>query len=252
MKLEKLNPSVKMLVVLIAVIMLSFQYLVFLNLTVFAAAILMLLFFSDARPPKIAALLVPAFIAAFGLFMMGLYYTRGSSILALPPPDAAMEGIAAVPYMVRAAMARNLYSALQLSTRLLAFAGMGILFALTTPGEDFVLSLMHQCHLPPKFAYGILAAVNLMPSMVREFRQVRTAHEIRGIHAGPLSMKVLFTMLVNSIHWSEAEAMAMESKGFFADAPRTFHKVMRVRWYDLVFALAFLGSLAAMMILVKY
>ena len=66
-------------------------------------------------------------------------------------------------------MSRNLYTALQLATRLLAYAGLGMLFALSTSGEFFIASLLHQCHLPPRFAYGILAAFHLMPGMVREF-----------------------------------------------------------------------------------
>lgn len=59
-------------------------------------------------------------------------------------------------------------------------AGMGIFFALSTDGELFIYSLMHQCRLSPKFAYGILAAFHLMPNMVREFKNVRIARMLPG------------------------------------------------------------------------
>ena len=243
MKLENWNPSVKALTVLVAVILLSFEYLVPLNLLVFGGSLLLLLLFSRARFRSVVTILIPALIAAFGLFMMGLYYARGNTITSVE-----MESLSAVPYAVRAAMSQNLDTALQLSTRLLAYAGLGILFALTTDGEYFVSSMMHQCHLSPKFAYGILAAFHLMPNMVREFKNVRIAFQVRGIKTGFFSMPVIFTMLVNSVRWSESVALAMESKGFCGEAPRTYYSVPRVHWYDLALALAILGGIAAGMV----
>lgn len=123
-----------------------------------------------------------------------------------------------------------------------AAAELGILFALSTEGDFFIASLLHQCRLPPKFAYGILAAFHLMPGMAREYAQVRTAFAVRGLKMGPLSMKPVFTMLVNSVRWSESIAMAMESKGFCGEAPRTYYTVPRVHWYDLAIAALMVGG----------
>ena len=49
MKLEKLNPSVKAFTVLLSVILLSFQYIIELNVGVFLTSIFLLVFFSDAK-----------------------------------------------------------------------------------------------------------------------------------------------------------------------------------------------------------
>ncbi|MCQ2436931.1 MAG: energy-coupling factor transporter transmembrane protein EcfT [Clostridia bacterium] len=244
MKLEKLNPSVKAATVLICVILLSFQYIIALNVTVFVVSLLLLLFFSDAKPKRLFAILIPAFVAAFGLFMMGLYYSRGGSIT-----DVEMKSLDSVPFAVRAAASRNLTTALQLSTRLLSYAGFGILFALTTDGEYFVTSLMHQCHLSPKFAFGILAAFHLMPGMEREYKNVQTAFRTRGIHVGAFSMKVIFAMLVNCIRWSESVAMAMESKGFSGSRNRTYYDIPRIHWYDLACSAACIAGIVTFMIL---
>lgn len=178
---------------------------------------------------------------------MGLYYARGGAA-----DTAALDAVSALPYAVRAAMSRNLYTALQLATRLLAYAGLGMLFALSTSGEFFIASLLHQCHLPPRFAYGILAAFHLMPGMVREFRQVRLAFAVRGLHVHALSLKPIFTMLVNSVRWSESVAMAMESKGFCGDAPRSYYTVPRVRAYDLAASAAAVGGLVLGMLFLRY
>ena len=207
--LERWNPTVKAFTVLVCVILLSFEYLVSLNLLVLAVCLLLLVFCSR------------------------------------------VSSLSAMPYSVRAAMSQNLYTALQLATRLLAYAGLGILFALSTEGDFFIASLLHQCHLPPKFAYGILAAFHLMPGMAREYAQVRTAFAVRGLKMGPLSMKPVFTMLVNSVRWSESIAMAMESKGFCGEAPRTYYTVPRVHWYDLAVAALMVGGVVLGMLFLK-
>ena len=247
MLLEKWNPTVKAATVLVCVILLSVQYLVSLNLAVFVACLFLLLAGSRTGVRKIAALLVPASLAALGLFMMGLYYARGSSVT-----QADLDTLSAVPYAVRAAMSHNLYTALQLATRLLAYAGLGMLFALSTDAEFFIASLLHQCRLSPKFAYGILAAFHLMPGMVREFRQVRLAYAVRGVRVHALSLGPIFTMLVNSVRWSESVAMAMESKGFCGDAPRTYYFVPRIHWYDLAAGALAVGALVCGMLFLHY
>ena len=145
--LERWNPTVKAFTVLICVILLSFEYLVSLNLLVLAVCLLLLMFCSRVSLKKIGVILLPACIAAFGLFVMGLYYARGGSTQTMD-----LSSLSAMPYSVRAAMSQNLYTALQLATRLLAYAGLGILFALSTEGDFFIASLLHQCHLPPKYA----------------------------------------------------------------------------------------------------
>ena len=77
--LERWNPTVKAFTVLICVILLSFEYLVSLNLLVLAVCLLLLMFCSRVSLKKIGVILLPACIAAFGLFVMGLYYARGGS-----------------------------------------------------------------------------------------------------------------------------------------------------------------------------
>ena len=116
--LERWNPTVKAFTVLICVILLSFEYLVSLNLLVLAVCLLLLMFCSRVSLKKIGVILLPACIAAFGLFVMGLYYARGGSTQTMD-----LSSLSAMPYSVRAAMSQNLYTALQLATRLLAYAG---------------------------------------------------------------------------------------------------------------------------------
>jgi energy-coupling factor transport system permease protein len=68
--------------------------------------------------------------------------------------------------------------------------------------------------LPRKFTYGILCAFNFMPYVKKEYDNARLALAVRGVKLSVFSMKPLFSMLVNSIRWSEMLSMAMQSKGF--------------------------------------
>ena len=244
MKLEQVNPSVKVITVLLSVILLSFQYLVMLNAAVFLVCILLLVC-SRTKIKRLFGLLLPAVITALCLFITGFVHNAGA--------DAAqLAQISSMPYALRSAMSTDLYSALQLSTRLLAFAGLGILFTLSTDGEWFIISLIHQCRLPVKFAYGILAAVHLLPTMLREYRAVKLAFRTRGVKVHWYSLQPIFVMLVNSVRWSSAVAMAMESKGFDADAKRTYAAIPKLHWYDFFYAGIWLGGIVAGMALLKY
>ncbi len=245
--LERWNPALKAGTILLAVLLLSFQYLISLNLIVFFGSLLLLFFCSKAEKKKILKLLIPAVIAAFGLFLTGLYYAKGGAI-----SKETLTELSTGPYILQAALSRNFYTGLQLSSRLLAFAGMGILFALTTESGYFIASLLHQLKLSPKFAYGILAAFHLMPGMIREYKEVRIAYQVRGIKTHAWSMKPLFTMLVNAVRWSESLAMAMESKGFSGNAKRTYYFIPKVKIWDFLAAFLMLGAIILGMLFLPF
>ncbi len=229
--MEKLNPFWKAVTILCAGLLLAFGYSVLLNVLTIAICLLLMLFFSRAKMSSLVKVLLPALLAAASLFMTGLLYSN----------DAGGETVRDFSLAVH--MVGSVYSAVQLSTRVLAFAFLGMLFALTTRSEEFIGSLMHQCKVKPKFAYGILAAFHLMPHIGKEYQNAVLAFRTRGIHTGKLSLKPVSAALVNCIRWSENVAMAMESKGFDGDSERTFYHVTVVRWYDFVFLGAWMAFL---------
>jgi energy-coupling factor transport system permease protein len=127
----------------------------------------------------------------------------------------------------------------------LAFGGVGMLFALTTDSMDFIMGLMQQFRLPPKFAYGLLAAYHFFPVVRNEYRVVKSALKVRGIKAGPLSRKRVFPLIVHAFEQSESIAMAMESRGFCNEAPRTIAFVVPLRRVDIVFLAVTVGGVVA-------
>ena len=241
-----LNPSVKAVTVLILALILACQYNTELNISVFACCMALTLFFSGKRRPGEFKILIPAVIAAAGMFFMGLYFSRGQSIT-----DALGEGggHAAISYAVQTAAAGNLGNALALGSRILAYAGLGIFFVLSTEPEEFVTSLIKQLKLPVKFGYGILAALHMVPDIRREYDVIRLAFRIRGVPVRALSAKAVFVMLVNCIRRSDNVAMAMESKGFSGEDDRSCYSLPKVRAGDLIFALASIAAVIAASVL---
>lgn len=228
--LEKINPFIKVVTILVCGILMALTSSWKLNLAVLIAALLALLLLSNCKLSSLVKTFVPVILLAGAVFVSGMSYGKSAAQSASIYDVASMD------------------SALLLSTRILAYVGMGMLFALSTDQKEFIMSLMHQAHVKPKFAYGVLAAVNLIPTLRREWDEVNLAYRARKKRTGLLPIGPLFNTLVNGIRWSENVAMAMESKGFDGDGSRTFAITTRVRAGDICFAVLCIELMAAGMI----
>ena len=114
----------------------------------------------------------------------------------------------------------------------------------TTDPILFMLSLIQQCKLPPKLAYGVIAGFRFLPLLKDEILIIRQAHRIRGAASdsglkGKLSAFRRFTipLLAGAIRKAERTAIAMESKGFTGSRNRTFYRTVTVRRADWCFFL---------------
>lgn len=228
--LEHMNPSVKAVTILLCGVVLVFTKSWKLNLAVMLVCLAALAIGTRCKWGMFCKTFGLALLIAAAVFYSGLVFGK---------PDTSTEQIYA---------AATMGSAMLMSSRILAYVSMGLLFALSSDRKEFVASLMHQCHLKPKFAYGVLAALHLLPTLQQEWQEVRLAYEVRGRRKGIFGP--LFNTLVNSIRWSENVAMSMESKGFDGDGERSFFIVTEIRATDVLIAAAALMLLAVGMILI--
>jgi energy-coupling factor transport system permease protein len=139
----------------------------------------------------------------------------------------------------------TLQNGLSLALRVLGFASLSLLFIFTTDKTELMLSLMQQCKLPPKFAYGILAGYRFLPQMKDEFQTIQNAHRIRGIkRATTLKDRIhqlkryIIPLLASAIRKAERTALAMESKGFTGAKGRVFYKTTSIKKKDVIFLLS--------------
>jgi energy-coupling factor transporter transmembrane protein EcfT len=229
-----LNPGYKFLTLLMASLILSATHNTRLNLSVFVLCLTATALTPSVNHRRLMFGLLPFLLTSAGMFMSGFLFPAAQDAASL----AAAEG-ARVVYVT------SWDSAMKLSSRVLAFGGIGLLFALTTDSMDFIMSLMQQFRLPPKFAYGLLAAYHFFPVVREEYGIVRAALAVRGVKTWPFSKKRLLPMLIHAFERSESIAMAMESRGFDDAAPRGVAFPAHARKADFVFMFAVTAGVAA-------
>ncbi len=191
-----------------------------LNLTAFALSLILILA-ARVKLKSLLLMLAPALFFAAGMFFTGFRFSAGNGL------PVSEKTLALADSAFRNGMAQ--------ASRVLAYAGIGYLFALTTDRILLVRSFQKRFHLPQVFAYGLLAAWGILPHMIQEYKRTRAAFFARGIRTFPVSPALLTPLLVKSVRWSEALSAAMESKGFSGNERRTDFRPVRLKKQDLIF-----------------
>ena len=196
--LHKLNPFYKFLIVTLLATVLTFIHSFKVNILIFVGSLLLIIMGTKPKTwiKAIKILFAVGFIA-LSIFRSGnLWSGEHGNHLGSLTLESTQTGF-------------NMLS------RFFSFTGLGMLLALTTDPYELIKSLQTDAKLPRKFAYGMMAAIHLVPHMRSEYENARLAFRIRGQNAHPLAPKVIFSMLVNCFRWSETLSIAMISKGFY-------------------------------------
>lgn len=200
-----MNPSLKLALLLVVALEISFTTIISLNVALIILALCYLVL-KRTRLKTLGLLLLVPLLPAIGLW--STQYINGTGDKAL--------------------MAWVLF------TRIYAFVFTGATFTLTTNILQLADSLEQNVHLPAKFAYGVLAAYNLVPRIKHEVAIIRTAALMRGQRLSLWAPQLYFKAVLVAINWSQNLAQAMNSHGFVEDAPRTHYRQIHVRPRDWV------------------
>lgn len=232
------NPTVKFIAILVPGVLLSFVYDVFTPLVYLIFLIVVTFTFSDISFRKWSRLFAP-----FMLFALGFGWTA-----ALYTNENFSGGTVLFEFWVMKLTVGGLQTGLSIALRSLCFFAMSLLFIFTTDTTKFMMSLIHQCKVPPKIAYGIIAGYRFLPVFKHELQILRKAHQIRGVGRlkgikGKLIQfqRYSIPLLSNGIRKAERVAIAMESKGFTGDRERTYYHRMRVIRRDWLFLAMMVG-----------
>ena len=232
--MKRLNPAVKFLCLLVITFVLAFRHQPIINFGFFALCVIGILS-AGTSPKRLLILLSPILLAALGMFFTGYRFSAGGG---MPVNSGSML-----------LTSSHVWNGLIHASRVLAFAGGGYLFCLTTDRVEMIRSFQRQFHLPQIFAYGLLAAWGVFPHMMQEYRRTRAAFRARGKNPFPVSPAFLKPLLVKSVRWSEALAVAMESKGFDGHETRTSFEPPRVHWFDGLFCALCLALCVVMLVI---
>ena len=146
-------------------------------------------------------------------------------------------------------------SAVAVSLRLLGIALPGILVLASTDPMDLADALVQRLHVSPRFAYGALAALRLLPQLAADWHQIARARRARGLEPGwspvarvRLGFSQVFAVLVAAIRRGVRLATAMEARGFDAGVRRTVARpqpMRRADWALIAGAFAVVGVATA-------
>lgn len=124
----------------------------------------------------------------------------------------------------------SFYRGMHVGLRALSFGLIGLLFALTTRPVLLFYSLMQQWKFPPRYAYGFMASLRMLPLILQEFKTLRQAYKVRGVKYSKkwsslfqrLRMYAI-PLLAQSIRRAQRIAVAMEARRFNSSANRTYY-----------------------------
>ncbi|MFP7494677.1 energy-coupling factor transporter transmembrane component T [Terribacillus saccharophilus] len=234
--MHNINPSIKAGTVMLAAIIIAFMFDPIALLIYIGWTVAVTLLFGKVQIKKYLLYLIP-----FTLFALGMLIT--TLVFAKTPENPAVTQ----QFLFWELPQESVQDALALAIRVFSYATLSLLFILTTDKVAFILSLIQQCRVSPKLAYGILAGYRFLPLLKEELDTIRSAHLIRGArtNASRLTRYKQYTipLLASAIRKAERTAIAMESKGFTGERDRTFYRSYYIRWTDWAFAAMMLGAI---------
>jgi energy-coupling factor transport system permease protein len=129
-----------------------------------------------------------------------------------------------------------------LALRVVGLALPGVLLVAATDPVRLADALTVHWRVSPRFAYGALAALRLVPLLVTEFESVRLARRTRGVEGGRnpvaharLFAGMAFTLLVGALRRGSRLATAMDARGFDSGVVRTNARGSHLHARDVAF-----------------
>jgi len=243
--LQRTNPAIKLLAMLVITACLTAVFDPYTPALFLLAALLACRLLGGLSPQHVLRTLWPILIAVVGIMLANILFHRLNGevepLLTLGPLEITRPA---------------LVTGVSLSLRMLCFAVMGVLFVRTTDPTDLILSLIHQCRLHYRLAYGMMVGYRMLPLLQGEYATIRAAHRVRGAHEREGAFAVWsrvkrysVPLLAGSVRRAGRVALAMDSRAFGAFPDRTYRRRMRVTRGDWVFLAGTVVLAAALFLL---
>ncbi|MBP2057491.1 energy-coupling factor transport system permease protein [Lactobacillus colini] len=186
-----MNPSLKLFLVLIISLEISFKANLWANLIIIISCIIYLLA-HKISPKNLLLLIAVPLLAAIAMF---------TSIYLASPSKVIFAWV--------------------LFTRIYAFVFAGACVTQTTTITQLAYSLEKNFKLPSKFVYGTLAAFNVFPKIKEEVIRIQVAGEMRGLYLSFWSPRLYFKAILAAINWADDLTQGMTSHGYRENQPRS-------------------------------
>jgi len=238
--LHRLNPSIKLLAVILVTVAITFVFDIVTPLVFLAATLLLMVVAGRISPRYVLVSIAPFVLVSLSfVFLYAIFgpNTGPNTIIAFGPIKVSREGI---------------LLGISVGLRVLFLISTSLLFIATTDPGDLVLSLVQQARLNYKLAFAMLVAYRFIPIFADEYANIRAAARVRGVGtaAGPLGENRALSrdavpLLAGAIRRSERLALAMDSRAFGAFPIRTYRRTLMVKPSDWIFLVVVLIASAA-------
>jgi energy-coupling factor transport system permease protein len=242
--LQRRNPCIKLLVVIMSALSLTF---IFDPLTPGVIFVITLLAGRFLGGLGLRAQLKPMWIfviAGVAILLANVLFNKENSV------SPALFSVGSVKVTGPA-----LWAAGSLWLRLLAFALLSLVFIKTTEPQHLILSLVHQLHLNHRVAYGTLAGYRMLPLFQSDYQTIRAAQRVRGVREAKGFLQVwsrtrryAVPLLADAVRKAGRVATAMDARAFGAMPTRTYRQRMIVRRSDWVFLAVAVAILAVVVV----
>ncbi|HAB49079.1 MAG TPA: ABC transporter permease [Lactobacillus sp.] len=189
----RLNPTIQVILMLGLGILLAFNHVLWLNITLCA---LCLLYLASQRVAfkKLGLILLISLPLACGTWWSFIAFSQTNAWA-----NAALY-----------------------TSRLFCYLLLGCCLLLTASLEEILFSLVLHLKLSQTFVYGFLAAANMVNALQKQLRSIRYAALNKQQPYHFYTPTLYLKLIVTSIQWSDALAQAMRVQGFLEGYPRTF------------------------------
>lgn len=238
--LRRVNPIAKLGAALVYLLVMTALFDPRAQAVVLAVSVLALLALERIAPLRLLGVLAP-----FALMGLGLW---GTNLLFPAQTQAYLDSLG------RFSLLRNpaFDAGLVVFLRAVNFGAISYLFVHSTRPADLALGLMQKLRAPPALAFSVFSAVQFMPALAEDLRQLRLARRLRrapGRRSWRESMgepvRLMVPLLVSAMRRAQRAAISMEARGLASPMTRTYlrHSIFGVA--DAVFVACATAILAA-------
>ncbi|EXF27362.1 hypothetical protein BA93_01310 [Finegoldia magna ALB8] len=214
--IDRLNPLIKIIILVSVTILVTFDKWAYLTLTLFALSIILVGMFSKIT--VLGYLYKLRYVLVLSI-SYGIFIFWGQT--------ASGEGV-------------NIRYSISLGLRFLVMAGYSIIFVNTVKPMELTMCLIKYFKVPESFGFAFLAAYRFFPTFKYELDNIKCCHATRGVASeGFFSVfvnipKYTIPLLVTSIRKGERVAISMENKAFGKYENRTVYRPLKIEKLDII------------------
>jgi energy-coupling factor transport system permease protein len=236
---RRINPLTKLTVALTYVGFVTVSFDIAALGALLALAVLALMAGERLPPIALARNLAPFALAGLGFLWVHVFFGAEADAYAQSLPNAPVAPASTL-------------TGIAMLLRALCFGAFSYFFVRTTDPGDLVRALMQHARLPPHLAYSVFAAIQFLPSLGDELRQIERAHALttgRPVPPGRWSIRrragYALPLLASTVRRATRAAISMECRGLAPGLKRTSLRPSTFGRGDVVFAVGATAALVA-------